>query len=113
MSTPNSYQNNYYNPYTPPNPRGVQNGDDKVAKAQKQLDEIVPVMQQNIQLVIDRGAKIEETAEKADELAKRSDDFQKGAARVKRHFCLQHAKMVALICVVLLVIALILWGVFK
>ena len=57
---------------------------------------------------LERGTKIEDLDRKAETLNDESDKFQKGAKRVRRKFCLQKWKMIALVMfIVLLAIGII------
>ena len=96
-------------PTIPPRP---QKTDDKLAQTQNKINQIIPIMHQNIEIAISNGEKIDELDGKATILAEESVKFRDGARRVRRHFCCQHIKMVLLIALIVLVIIGILIAVY-
>ena len=66
--------------------------DDKVALIGDQLQEIKGVMARNIELVLDRGEKIEILVTKSEAMEEHAFRFSKRATGLKRHFCCANAK---------------------
>jgi len=80
------------------------NESDKLSKVRKQVDELKGIMFENIDKVLSRGEKLEILVDKSELLEEQAKIFQKKSTEVKRHFCIQNAKMVVLITFIFLVI---------
>jgi len=64
-------------------------------------------MKQNIEDVISRGEKLDDLQDKTHNLEQESKLFRNSARTLKRHFCFQNAKMIAIIACIIIVIILI------
>jgi len=68
------------------------NSGGKVAMVSAQVNEVKELMSNNIELLLDRGQKLEELEEKATFLGKMSQQFHKGARATRRFQMWQQAK---------------------
>lgn len=55
----------------------------------------------------------EEVSIKAEEMKNQADVFRKTAKDVKSHFCWQHYRLILLVLVILAVVGVVLWLIFK
>lgn len=62
---------------------------DKLAKVRSQVDEVAGVMQENIRSMLDRGDKVENLHDKAQDLNRQAGLFEKQATTLKRGFCMR------------------------
>jgi hypothetical protein len=62
---------------------------DKLAKVRSQVNEIAGVMQDNIRSVLDRGDKVENLHDKAQDLNRQAGQFERSATSLKRNFCMR------------------------
>jgi len=79
----------------------------KLYEVQQKVEDVKGVMHKNIELSLDRGAKLDVMEEKAENLESQSRKFQQKSTAVKRHFCCQNIKMTIMLIVVIAIIALI------
>lgn len=79
--------------------------DDKLAKAQAQVEEIRIVMNQNLDLALKRGETLEEMERKAVALNESGDIFAGKATKLRRYFQCQNYKRTA--CIVFIILAII------
>ena len=90
------------------------NPNDKVALVRGQIDEVKDVMHNNITLVINRGQNIDEMQRKAEIMNEHSGVFMKKSSKLKQAMRCQHIKyslmFYGLIALIILVLALIIWG---
>ncbi|KYR02750.1 synaptobrevin domain-containing protein [Tieghemostelium lacteum] len=63
-------------------------GHDKIMDVQNQVDNIIPIMHQNIDAVIGNSAKIEDLLQHSDDLSAKSKLFLKNTKRAKRRCCI-------------------------
>merc|ERR1712113_844828 len=82
---------------------------DKMQEVQAEIDKTKETVQQGIALAIDRGAKLEDLDDAAQNLSNEASIFNKRAKQTRRHFCLQQWKMIALIAFILIVLIIIIW----
>mmetsp|Transcript_70081 Transcript_70081/g.111463 ORF Transcript_70081/g.111463 Transcript_70081/m.111463 type:complete len:101 (+) Transcript_70081:95-397(+) len=82
-------------------------GNDKIAEVQAEIDKTKDTVQKGIELAIDRGDKLDDLDDKAQNLSNEASIFNKRAKATRRHFCLQHWKMIALITFIVLILILI------
>ena len=61
----------------------------------------------SVELSLERGERLENMEEKAENLENHASQFSKNSTKVKRMFCAQYVKLSILIFVILAVIALI------
>jgi len=86
---------------------GEFNEGDKLSKVRKQVDELKGVMLENIDKVLQRGEKLEIMVEKSEMLEEQAKIFQKKSTEVKRHFCMQNARLIVIIAVIIIIIILV------
>ncbi len=83
--------------------------DPKIQHVQKQVDEVIDVMHDNISKVLDRGEKIDDLQEKSEELVYSASVFRVSAKGLRSHFWWRECKMRLLLLVVVVVILLIIF----
>ncbi|KAJ5372917.1 Synaptobrevin [Penicillium concentricum] len=102
-----------YDPYIPSGSAGApaagQNGNQRTAALQAQIDDTVGVMRENINKVSQRGENLDSLQDKTDNLAVSAQGFRRGANRVRKDMWWKDMKMrVCLgICVIVLLIVII------
>ncbi|CEJ59642.1 Putative Synaptobrevin [Penicillium brasilianum] len=105
-----------YDPYIPAGSSGAaggasaqQNGNQRTAALQAQIDDTVGVMRENINKVSQRGERLDSLQDKTDNLAVSAQGFRRGANRVRKQMWWKDMKMrVCLaICVVVLLVVII------
>lgn len=67
--------------------------DEKLGAIGDQLNEIKGVMARNIELVLDRGEKIEILVTKSEQMEEHAIRFHKKSTGLKRHFCWKNTKV--------------------
>ena len=72
---------------------GPSSGSDKVRQVQKQVGEVMGVMQNNIEKVIDRGERLEDLQDKSDNLADTATDFNMRARRLQKKMWWKNMRM--------------------
>eukprot|EP00486_Rosalina_sp_Unknown_P015515 CAMPEP_0201594516 /NCGR_PEP_ID=MMETSP0190_2-20130828/191809_1 /ASSEMBLY_ACC=CAM_ASM_000263 /TAXON_ID=37353 /ORGANISM="Rosalina sp." /LENGTH=92 /DNA_ID=CAMNT_0048054159 /DNA_START=571 /DNA_END=849 /DNA_ORIENTATION=- len=82
---------------------------DKIQEVQDEIDKTKETVQQGIALAIDRGDKLEDLDDKAQNLSNEASIFNKRAKATRRHFCLQQWKMIALIAFIIIVLIIVIW----
>ncbi|KAJ5946094.1 Synaptobrevin [Penicillium verhagenii] len=103
-----------YDPYIP-NQGGAapsasqQNGNQRTAALQAQIDDTVGVMRENITKVSQRGERLDSLQDKTDNLAVSAQGFRRGANRVRKQMWWKDMKMrvCLVICVIILLIVII------
>lgn len=94
-----------------------QNGGNKTAEVQQQVDEVVGIMQTNIEKVIARGEKLDSLQTKTDDLQQGAMQFKKGATKVRKQMWWKDMKLkmiiVGIILVIIAVIILIVYTTSK
>ena len=80
------------------------NGDNRLANTQKQVDQVVDIMRQNMDKVLERDAKLSELDNRAENLQAGASQFETAAGKLKRKMWWQNCKMWIILIVVLLVI---------
>ncbi|KAJ3128380.1 SNAP receptor, synaptobrevin [Nowakowskiella sp. JEL0407] len=65
----------------------------KTQQVQKQVDEVVGIMQDNIQKVMQRGEQLDSIQNKTDDLQNSSQQFRRGASRVRKQMWWKDMKM--------------------
>ncbi len=80
---------------------------------QKQVDEVVGIMQDNIQKVMQRGEQLDTLQDRTENLQQSSQQFRKGANRVRKQMWWKNMKMNLIIGGVLLLVILIIIGMFN
>lgn len=85
----------------------------RLGQTQKQVDQVVDIMRQNMDKVLERDAKLSELDNRADALQAGASQFETSAGRLKRKMWWQNCKMwIILIVVILVIIAIIvIWAV--
>jgi len=84
-------------------------GNAKTAAIQRQIDDTVGIMRDNITKVAERGENLHSLQDKTDNLAVSAQSFRKGANRVRKKMWWQNAKWTAIIAlgIILLLIIII------
>eukprot|EP01012_Entosiphon_sulcatum_P041500 TRINITY_DN55351_c0_g1_i1.p2 TRINITY_DN55351_c0_g1~~TRINITY_DN55351_c0_g1_i1.p2 ORF type:complete len:211 (+),score=43.70 TRINITY_DN55351_c0_g1_i1:149-781(+) len=80
---------------------------DNIGRLQKEIDECKDIMMDNLDKVMARGEKLDALAQKSDDLRESANDFHRSAVRVRRMFCLKHAKITIILVVVVIVVIII------
>jgi vesicle-associated membrane protein 72 len=93
----------------PPTPSTVPYDNAKIKRVNDQLVDVRHVMQQNVELSLDRGLKLEDMELKADNLHKHAKNFEDGSHAVRRHFCRRAYLQIAGLMLLLLIVALIIY----
>ncbi|KAJ5180115.1 Synaptobrevin [Penicillium capsulatum] len=103
-----------YDPYIPAGGAGAggasnqQNGNQRTAALQAQIDDTVGVMRENINKVSQRGERLDSLQDKTDNLAVSAQGFRRGANRVRKDMWWKDMKMrVCLIIVVIILLVVI------
>ncbi|KAJ5640735.1 Synaptobrevin [Penicillium herquei] len=104
-----------YDPYIPANQTGAtagasqQNGNQRTAALQAQIDDTVGVMRENINKVSQRGERLDSLQDKTDNLAVSAQGFRRGANRVRKQMWWKDMKMrvCLVICVIILLVVII------
>ncbi|CAG8016226.1 unnamed protein product [Penicillium salamii] len=102
-----------YDPYIPSGSNGAQgngqNGNQRTAALQAQIDDTVGVMRENINKVSQRGENLDSLQDKTDNLAVSAQGFRRGANRVRKDMWWKDMKMrvCLVICVIVLLIVII------
>jgi vesicle-associated membrane protein 4 len=79
----------------------------KIQSVQKEVDEVVGIMNDNINKVMERGEKLDSLQEKTDDLQQSSLQFKRGATRVRKQMWFKNVKLNIAIAVVVIIILLI------
>ncbi|ROV91638.1 hypothetical protein VSDG_07911 [Cytospora chrysosperma] len=95
-----------HSPYDPDPRQGNQGGNTRTQALQAEIDSTVGVMQKNIDLVVNRGQRLDNLQDKTDNLAQSAQGFRRGANRVRKQMWWKDMKM--RMCLILGVIILIL-----
>ncbi|KAJ5772324.1 Synaptobrevin [Penicillium odoratum] len=104
-----------YDPYIPAGQAGAtagasqQNGNQRTAALQAQIDDTVGVMRENITKVSQRGERLDSLQDKTDNLAVSAQGFRRGANRVRKQMWWKDMKMrvCLVICVIILLVVII------
>ncbi|KAJ5698982.1 Synaptobrevin [Penicillium macrosclerotiorum] len=105
-----------YDPYIPAANNGAaasastqQNGNQRTAALQAQIDDTVGVMRENINKVSQRGERLDSLQDKTDNLAVSAQGFRRGANRVRKQMWWKDMKMrvCLVICVIVLLVVII------
>jgi t-SNARE complex subunit (syntaxin) len=76
----------------------------KIEQTQKQVNEVIDVMKDNVNRVLERGDRLADLDERADALQFGAHQFQATAKKVKRKYWWKNLKMWIIIGVIVLVI---------
>ena len=82
-------------------------GGDKTKQVQKEVDEVVGIMNENINKVMERGEKLDSLQMKTEDLQQGALQFKRGATRVRKQMWWKNMKLNLLIAVVVIIILLI------
>ena len=80
---------------------------DKLASVNARVNDVKSSLQKNIELAITRGERIDEMAEKSEQLAEDASTFQASARKVRQKFWARYWKMIALIVILAAVLIII------
>lgn len=81
--------------------------DDKLQSTQKQVDQVVGIMRNNVEKVLERDTKLSDLDSRADALQMESAQFETSARHLKRKMWWQNMKMWLILGVVIIVIIII------
>lgn len=81
--------------------------DSKIQAVQGQVDQVKTILTDNLSRAINRGDQLDDMEKKSQELAENAKDFDQGARRLNRTFCVRHAKCYLVGAVILLIVLLI------
>eukprot|EP00898_Chlorokybus_atmophyticus_P006580 jgi/Chlat1/6923/Chrsp52S06599 len=76
----------------------------KVAKVQKEVDQVKHIMMENIEKVLDRGEKIELLVDKTDALRSQADDFHRTGRQLRRRMWWNNLKLKLMVAGILFVL---------
>ena len=62
---------------------------DKLAKVRAQVNAVAGIMQDNLSLMMDRGDRVDSLHDKAQDLNRSAEQFDKSAGKIKRIFCMR------------------------
>ncbi|KAJ5595455.1 Synaptobrevin [Penicillium hispanicum] len=106
-----------YDPYIPAGGNqaagaSAQNGNQRTAALQAQIDDTVGVMRENINKVSQRGERLDSLQDKTDNLAVSAQGFRRGANRVRKQMWWKDMKMrvCLVVCVIVLLVVIIVPG---
>lgn len=80
------------------------NLNNKTKLVQKQIDETKQIMSRNIELIVERGDKIDDLVDKTENLAIQSSRFKRGTNQLKNSVCVKNYKVILVISLVLLAV---------
>jgi len=83
------------------------NNNAKIEQTQKQVNEVIDVMKDNVNRVLERGDKLADLDERADALQFGAHQFQATAKKVKRKYWWKNLKMWLLMGVIVIVIIIV------
>merc|ERR1711973_249472 len=78
--------------------------DDRLAQTQKQVDQVVDIMKNNVEKVLERDSRLSDLDTRADALQMESQQFETSARAIKRKMWWQNIKMMIIIGIVVVVI---------
>ncbi|ORE04714.1 synaptobrevin, partial [Rhizopus microsporus var. microsporus] len=93
-----------YDPYIPNSQRGQDASNNKTARVQQQVDEVVGIMQENIDKVMQRGERLDDLRGKTEDLQATAGHFRRGANQVRKRMWWKDLKWKIIIAVTILVI---------
>ncbi|KAF7723321.1 hypothetical protein EC973_002118 [Apophysomyces ossiformis] len=103
-----------YDPYIPNTQRGQNQarggGNAKTQQVQKQVDEVVNIMQENIDKVMQRGERLDDLRGKTEDLQATAGHFRRGANQVRKRMWWKDLKWKIIIAVTILAILGIIIG---
>ncbi|KAI8810248.1 synaptobrevin, partial [Cladochytrium replicatum] len=82
----------------------------KTVQVQRQVDEVVGIMQDNINKVMQRGEQLDTLQNKTEDLQNSSMQFRRGASRVRKQMWWKDMKMKLILGGVIAVIILVVIG---
>eukprot|EP00455_Lapot_gusevi_P020686 TRINITY_DN218_c0_g1_i1.p1 TRINITY_DN218_c0_g1~~TRINITY_DN218_c0_g1_i1.p1 ORF type:complete len:105 (+),score=26.26 TRINITY_DN218_c0_g1_i1:110-424(+) len=85
----------------------------KLDQVQTEIKNTQGVLLKNIELTLARGDQISALEDKSIKMNNHAKSFKKKAAETKRHFCMQHYRNILILLVILAVIGVVLYLVFK
>ncbi|KAJ1651901.1 Vesicle membrane receptor protein (v-SNARE) [Dispira simplex] len=91
-----------------PNPHGAGNpSQGKTNEIQRELDEVVTIMQDNIDKVMEREERLDVLQTKTDDMNEGARQFRKGAARVRKQMWWKDMKLKIIIAVVIVILLVV------
>ncbi|KAG1322760.1 hypothetical protein G6F62_010061 [Rhizopus arrhizus] len=99
-----------YDPYIPNSQKGQDAAPSKTTQVQRQVDEVVGIMQENIDKVMQRGERLDDLRGKTEDLQATAGHFRRGANQVRKRMWWKDLKWKIIIAVTILVILGIIIG---
>ncbi|KAI8341658.1 synaptobrevin-domain-containing protein, partial [Chlamydoabsidia padenii] len=105
-----------YDPYIPPkkaneeNDNGEKHFSNRTSSVQQQVDDVVNIMQDNIDKVMNRGERIDDLRDRAEDLNATAGNFKRGANQVRKRMWWKDLKWKIIIGTTILVILGIIIG---
>ena len=84
-----------------------QQSPDRLASVNARVEDVKSSLQKNIEMAISRGEKIDEMAEKSEQLAEDASQFQSSARKVRRMFWARYWKMIAIIALIVAIVIIL------
>lgn len=81
----------------------------KIQKAKNEITEIKGVMINNIELILQRGEKIDNLHNKAHELEQQSVSFHRNSQSLKKRMWWRNAKLFAILIIIIVIIIIIIY----
>ncbi|CAG8504896.1 4578_t:CDS:2 [Diversispora eburnea] len=102
-------QDDKYDPFVPKGAAAA-GGGQKTAQIQKQIDDTVGIMRENINRVAERGERLDALQDKTENLTVSAQGFRRGANKVRKRMWWKDMKMriVLIVVVIVLLLAIIL-----
>lgn len=79
----------------------------KAKQVQKEVDDVVGIMHENINKVMDRGEKLDSLQTKTEDLQQGALQFKRGASRVRKQMWWKNMKLNLIIAAVVIIILLL------
>merc|ERR1712228_626579 len=81
-------------------------GGDKMQAVQDEIEQVQLVVRKSISKALDRGDKLNDLSNKAEDLQVQAGMFKKQARKTRIHFCFQKWKLIALLVFIVMVLGL-------
>lgn len=81
----------------------------KIQKARNEITEIKGVMINNIELILQRGEKIDNLHDKAQELEQQSTSFYKNSQSLKRRMFWRNMKLLIVVLLIIIIIIIVVY----
>ncbi|KAJ1931335.1 Vesicle membrane receptor protein (v-SNARE), partial [Linderina pennispora] len=107
-----SYNNNSNggynsNPYAYPSENNPTSGGNKGQEVQRQVDEVVGIMQENINKVMEREERLDTLQNKTEQLNEGARQFRRGATDVRKKMWWRDMKLKIIIAVIIIILIVV------